>query len=77
MSTNTFAKHVQKVAINAKRRKTPQNTVFLKILAKHRKTPAKHPQKHRKTPHTKHIFAIRKETELAKKTLRSREGAHR
>jgi len=34
-------------------RKTPQSTVFQKTLAKHHKTPAKHPQntaKHRKTP---------------------------
>jgi len=38
----TFAKHVQNILQNI--RKTPQNTVFQNTLAKHHKTPAKHPQ---------------------------------
>jgi len=72
MSQKTFTKHVQKVAKhpqNAKHRKT---LFFRKhsTLAKHRKTPAKHPQntaKHHKT----HLLT--KQTELANKSLRSRD----
>jgi len=50
----TLAKHVLNTSKTLQNiRKTPQNTVFQKTLAKHHKTPAKH----RKTPqkNTKHI----------------------
>jgi len=59
-SENVYKKHSQNTSKTLQNiGKTPQNTVLLKSLAKHRKTPAKHPQntaKHRKTPqNTKHI----------------------
>jgi len=69
-SQNTSKTEIFKTLQNI--RKTPQNTVFQKTLAKHHKTPAKHPQntpqntaKHHKT----HLLT--KQTELANKPLRS------
>jgi len=53
MSTKNIRKTRPKHCKTSNIRKTPQNTVFQKTLAKHHKTPAKHPQntaKHRKTP---------------------------
>jgi len=49
-SENVYKKHSQNTSKTLQNiRKTPQNTVFRKTLAKDRKTPAKTPAKHRKT----------------------------
>jgi len=69
-SENVYKKHSQNTPKTLQNiRKTPQNTVFQKTLAKHHKTPAEHPQntaKHRIT------YLLTKQTKLANKPLRSR-----
>jgi len=58
LSENVYKKLSQNTSKTLQNiRKTPQNTVFQKTLAKHHKNTRKTPTKHRKTPQntTKHI----------------------